>query len=457
MVLMASRSSSGIALAMPQTALHILPSQQRGLRGRPCGSAAGPGHGRLRALPAFLVALLTIALSACGRESADLSAFRAMAGTRLYAIELDGRVRGHMVETRALDGAGQPAIRTVTELELPGNGRSRRSETLTFAATPPHGLLARRLETRTPDGRIHVRSDAHGQPDPQRQWHTAPGPEPQPHGRRPAVAAGSTRLADHLPPAAAGIDAGPELPADDGLVRAADGLPLEYRIGRSFLLRRVDTLPRLPPSAAPEALTVPVAARIGPREAVDSLLLELGEPAAALLEDAPGLEITRASGRLRTHRLAEHIEDQATERLVRSLIATVRARLRYVPGAAPPDLQALLETGEGDCWEFAALFDALARGSGLESRTVTGLAWMGDEARAFGLHAWNELRIDGRWHGVDATFDQLRADGARIRFPDDPAAQLDLQYALADSPLRVLAVNGRAPGALSRRDVPREP
>lgn len=421
--------------------------------------------------------MLTLAglLAGCGSESPDLQAFRDTAGTRLYEIELDGTVQGHMAETRSVDAVGQPAIRTITELELPGTGRTRRSETLTFAGEPPHALLARRIESRTPDGRIHVRlrsgdgagvtarglteestvarstgghgHDAAGDPFGGPTLGGANGDQ-----RRRESAAGE-RLADHLAPSVAGsqghgavrkLQTGPDA---ERLVRGADGFPAQYRIGRSFLLRRVDALPPLPPPARPETLTVPVAAAIGPREAVDTLRVRIDGPAATLLEDGPGLALGSTPGNLRTHRLAADLEDSTAGDLIRAAIATVRARLRYVPGASPPDLRALLETGEGDCWEFAALFDALARGSGLQTRTVTGLAWMGDAAGAFGLHAWNEVRVDGRWHGVDATFDQLRADGARIRFPDDPVRQLDLQYALAASTLSVLAVNGRAPSA----------
>ncbi len=57
-------------------------------------------------------------------------------------------------------------------------------------------------------------------------------------------------------------------------------------------------------------------------------------------------------------------------------------------------------TREGDCTEHAVLLAALARGAGLPSRLVTGLAFTGD---AFGYHMWTEIYTDGRWVAYDGT------------------------------------------------------
>ena len=74
----------------------------------------------------------------------------------------------------------------------------------------------------------------------------------------------------------------------------------------------------------------------------------------------------------------------------------------------------------GDCTEFADLFTTLARAAGLPARTVVGLAYQ-DESQDFGLHAWNEVVIDGHWRGVDPTWGQTRIDATHLPLPADGA------------------------------------
>lgn len=373
---------------------------------------------------AALLCLAALLLVACSGDDADLRRFRATLGEHDYAIELGGRLQGRMSESRSLDAEGRPRILTITDLQLPGTGATTRTERLRFAADPPHAMLEHSVRTRDPAGRVSLR-----------------------------ILPVQGHLGDHLGTGEAD-QLGNGRRADGAAVSltlGADGLPEEYRIGSSFVLRRVAELPPMPGPARREALTVPAAARLGPRNRVDSLRVRIRGPAAALFTAGPGLAVTREAGsgdgaapstRLHSTRLRAPEGDPDRSRRIRRLIAAVRDRLTYVPGASPPDMEALLDTGEGDCWEFAALFDALARRAGLDSRTVTGLAWMGDQAGAFGLHAWNEVRVQGTWVAVDPTFDESGADAARLRFPDDPATQLDLQYALAASRIEVLSVNG---------------
>ena len=74
----------------------------------------------------------------------------------------------------------------------------------------------------------------------------------------------------------------------------------------------------------------------------------------------------------------------------------------------------------GDCTEFADLFTTLARAAGLPARTVVGLAYQ-DGSQDFGLHAWNEVVIDGHWRGVDPTWGQTRIDATHLPLPADGA------------------------------------
>lgn len=384
---------------------------------------------RLR-LPSLITALLLVA---CG-ESPELQRFHAGSDETHHAIELGGELQGRIRELRSLDAEGRPRIRSVTELVLPGSAASRRTETLVFAAEPPHALLEHRVRHRS-DGRDH-----HRRPDTEDRtlgsWLDRPAAGPGTEWRRDgdwlrARRADGARLALRLD---------------------ADGRILEYRIGDAFRMRRTASAPELPAAQPDRTLSLPVAGTLGPRGSVDALTLRITGPAATLLESGTGLTVRRegAASLLRSTR-TQAATDPDTRRLVQGVLTRVRQRLDYVPGAAPPDLEALLATGEGDCWEFAALFDVLAERVGLDSRTVTGLAWTGDESGRLALHAWNEVRVGDRWQAVDPTWNQAVADAARVRFPDDPSLQLDLQIALAGSKLELVSVDGVEAGIAEHR------
>jgi hypothetical protein len=351
-----------------------------------------------------LLALLLVLAWPRGGPDAVLERFDAGTGSRHYAIDLGGALAGRLREERDRDPTGAPRIRTHTELNLPGGGRLQREERLRFDARPPHALLEHRVETVSPRG---VRTQ-----------------------RR--LAPGDATLADWFEEGA----------GQSGVARDDEGRILEYRRGTSFVLRRVARAPELTAPGPLAPLELPVARSLGDRGRLDHLAVRVDGPAAPLFTEGPGLR-TRAvgEGRVLESRRLPLPADAARLALARAVLETVRERITYVPGASPPDLEALLEGGEGDCWEFAALYDALVRRAGLESRVVTGLAWNGEADGAFALHAWNEVADgNGGWFAVDPTWGQLGADAARLRFPDDAAAQLDLQFALAASRIEVLVV-----------------
>jgi len=343
-----------------------------------------------------------------------LARFDAAPPDRFYAIELGGRLAGRMHETRSRDGDGRPTIRVVTRLDLPGGGRLVRRETRRFAREAPHALERTELWQRGPDGHVDARS--------------MPAPTDAP------------LLAAALAPDAAM----PEALADGTpveLIRDADGAPREYRIGGAFLLRRTDHLPALPPPDDARPLRLPVAVAREADRHIEHLSLRIEGPAAALF--VPG---SRDAARLDVS--APPAPDAELRTTLEAMLAVIGERLRYVPGASPVDLDALLERGEGDCHEFALLFDALAERAGLESELVTGLAWSPADPRAFVPHAWNRVRdgdadghVDGHadgddWVVVDPTWGRIVRDADRIAFPR--GARLDVQFALAASHLAVL-------------------
>lgn len=396
---------------------------------------------------------VVLLLSACGERPPDPVRSFDAASQRLYVIELDGEPAGIVEERRGRAGDGAPRMDTRIEIHLPGSGWLLREERLQFAIDPFHVLLQRTRFTRTPAGiEHHEVASGHdlGLPD----LRTLDG------SRALASAAVGDRIeqhgmfgaGDHSSMATAwkvqsrdrsGTHATGERSdgARVGLWLAPDGTPRRYVIGDSFVLRRVDTRPALEIGTDTGPLLLPVAERLGDSSRIGGMTLRLHGPAAGMFESGPGLEAGVDSDRLVTRRLdpGAWLDPQRLDEL-ETLMAEVRRRIRYHPGAAPPSLEALLVDGRGDCYEFAALFSALAEAAGYDSRVVTGLAWAGDELGGFAPHAWNEIRIDGHWLSVDPTWDQIGADATRLRFPDDPARQLDLQVALTRSTLEVVDI-----------------
>ncbi len=80
--------------------------------------------------------------------------------------------------------------------------------------------------------------------------------------------------------------------------------------------------------------------------------------------------------------------------------------------ASIPSALDVLKTGVGDCNEHSALYAALARASGIPTKTVSGTIY--NEGR-FYYHAWNEVFV-GEWVALDPTFGQLPADATHIKF-----------------------------------------
>ena len=56
---------------------------------------------------------------------------------------------------------------------------------------------------------------------------------------------------------------------------------------------------------------------------------------------------------------------------------------------------------------------------------------MGDDAQAFGPHAWNEVVVNGLWQPVDATWAQAEIDATHIRI------------SLAEDPIQIFDVLGQ--------------
>jgi len=85
--------------------------------------------------------------------------------------------------------------------------------------------------------------------------------------------------------------------------------------------------------------------------------------------------------------------------------------------------------------DYADLFTTLARAVGLPARTVVGLAYS-SQSHTFSLHAWNEVAVDGWWHGVDPTWGQVRLDATHLQLPRE--RELTVLNSLKDLSFRVI-------------------
>jgi protein-glutamine gamma-glutamyltransferase len=101
---------------------------------------------------------------------------------------------------------------------------------------------------------------------------------------------------------------------------------------------------------------------------------------------------------------------------VRRLVKFVHDYVQPSLATSLPRLEDLLERKQGDCKSYALLFVALARAAGLPAREVGGLMYLGDDVKAFGGHAWNEVVLDGVWVPVDCSLNETELNATHIRF-----------------------------------------
>ena len=127
----------------------------------------------------------------------------------------------------------------------------------------------------------------------------------------------------------------------------------------------------------------------------------------------------------RLARRATGDSEDAKERLAH-LVEFVHEYIAYRPRGPQRTVLETIAERRGDCTEFANLLTALARSTGLPARTVMGLAYSETAAEAaLAFHAWNEVSVNGAWHAVDPTWNQVRADATHIPLPDNQAALLN--------------------------------
>ena len=78
----------------------------------------------------------------------------------------------------------------------------------------------------------------------------------------------------------------------------------------------------------------------------------------------------------------------------------------------------IIRRRRGDCTEHAKLFATLARAAEIPAREVGGFIYLGDDAKSFGAHAWNEVVIDGKWWPVDPMWNETNINATHIQLKD---------------------------------------
>ncbi len=118
---------------------------------------------------------------------------------------------------------------------------------------------------------------------------------------------------------------------------------------------------------------------------------------------------------------------QTPREKVDRLVHFVSGYLRPDLATRPRSLLQLLTVRKGACTEFALLFTTLARAAGIPAREVSGLIYLGDDQKAFGPHAWNEVVLDGCWVPVDTAWNETEVNPTHISFGGGRSDDLNWQ------------------------------
>ena len=84
------------------------------------------------------------------------------------------------------------------------------------------------------------------------------------------------------------------------------------------------------------------------------------------------------------------------------IIENVKYTPYDIPFIQTVDVDKVIETGQGICFEQASLFTVFCRISGIECYNVDGRA----KSNYSLTHSWNRFCIDGTWYETDITHDQ---------------------------------------------------
>jgi hypothetical protein len=140
--------------------------------------------------------------------------------------------------------------------------------------------------------------------------------------------------------------------------------------------------------------------------------------------------------------LAEKVTDGARtdDEKVAKIVAFVHDFVKPHLAASAPNIHDLLEKKSGDCKSYSLLFNNLARAAGVPAREVSGLLYVGDDFKAFGGHAWNEVVLGGYWVPVDASMGETEVNATHISFGTEHRATKNLLTTLGKLSFRLIEV-----------------
>lgn len=159
------------------------------------------------------------------------------------------------------------------------------------------------------------------------------------------------------------------------------------------------------------------------------------------LAETPNYPITHAKVReLAAKAVGDAKEPRAK---VKRLVKFVHDYIEPSLSANLPQVHDLIAHKKGDCKSYALLFTNLARAAGVPAREVSGLLYCGDDFKAFGGHAWNEVLLDDEWVPIDASLGETEVDATHISFGAEHEATSALLNTLGKLSFRVLEVKTR--------------
>lgn len=109
-----------------------------------------------------------------------------------------------------------------------------------------------------------------------------------------------------------------------------------------------------------------------------------------------------------------HIEDEheKTEAFRRWIIDNIEYTPYLLPMVQTIDVDEIIETKEGICFEQATLFTIFCRISGIECFNVDGRV----KTDFFAAHTWNRYKIGDTWYEIDITHDQTAEAKGTVLF-----------------------------------------
>jgi hypothetical protein len=147
-----------------------------------------------------------------------------------------------------------------------------------------------------------------------------------------------------------------------------------------------------------------------------------------------------------THPKVKALAEQATagattnDEKVAKIVAFVHKFVKPHLSGELPNIHDLMERKQGDCKSYALLVNNLARASGIPAREVSGLLYMGDDTKAFGGHAWNEVVLNGAWVPVDATFGETEVNATHLCLGVETRALKNLMESLGKLSFKLVEV-----------------